>query len=147
MIISLLYAVIDTNVVFAGLTKQGGAAGLIIEAWLDGLFTACVSTAVAYEYVDVLQRKLSASKWTAARTTLATLLACAEATRIYYSWRPFSPDPGDDFLIDCAMNATAILVTANKKDFRIAEQYLGLVVMSPAEFVSFLATHLSQPRT
>ena len=27
--------VIDTNVLFEGLTKQGGAAGLIVDAWLD----------------------------------------------------------------------------------------------------------------
>lgn len=144
---SQLRAVIDTNVVFEGLTKQGGAAGLVVEAWLDGLFTACVSTAVAYEYVDVLSRKLSESKWTAARPTLATLLACAEATTIYYSWRPTSPDAGDDFMIDCAMNAHALIVTANKKDFRTAEQQLGLVVMSPVEFVSWLATRPTPSRT
>ena len=33
----LLRIVIDTNVVFEGLTKQGGASGLIIDAWLAGL--------------------------------------------------------------------------------------------------------------
>ena len=102
---------------------------------------------MAYEYVDVLQRKLGVPQWTAASTTLATLLACAEATTLYYSWRPLSPDPGDDFMIDCAMNADALLVTANKKDFRAAEQSLGLPVLSPAEFVSLLATRLTQPHT
>ena len=34
-VFSPLRAVIDTNVVFEGLTKQGGVAGVIIEAWLD----------------------------------------------------------------------------------------------------------------
>jgi len=29
-------AVIDTNVVFEGLTKQGGVCGLIIDAWRAG---------------------------------------------------------------------------------------------------------------
>jgi predicted nucleic acid-binding protein len=33
----LLRIVVDTNVVFEGLTQQGGAAGLIIDAWLAGL--------------------------------------------------------------------------------------------------------------
>ncbi|WP_009631377.1 hypothetical protein [Synechocystis sp. PCC 7509] len=32
----LLRIVVDTNVVFEGLTKQGGASGLIIDAWLVG---------------------------------------------------------------------------------------------------------------
>ena len=34
--------VIDTNVVFEGLTKQGGAAGLVIDAGLAGLLEVCV---------------------------------------------------------------------------------------------------------
>jgi hypothetical protein len=29
--------VIDTNVLFEGLTKQGGAPGLIVDVWLTGL--------------------------------------------------------------------------------------------------------------
>jgi predicted nucleic acid-binding protein len=33
----LLKIVVDTNVLFEGLTKQGGASGLIIDAWLAGL--------------------------------------------------------------------------------------------------------------
>jgi predicted nucleic acid-binding protein len=31
-----LRVVIDTNVVFEGLTKQGGTASLVLEAWLAG---------------------------------------------------------------------------------------------------------------
>jgi len=52
-------AVIDTNVLFEGLTRQGGAPGLIIDAWFADLFQPCVSNALAYEYLDVLSRKLS----------------------------------------------------------------------------------------
>nr|WP_206754468.1 hypothetical protein [Pseudanabaena cinerea] len=36
-IVSSFSIVIDTNVLFEGLTKQGGAAGLIIDAWLARL--------------------------------------------------------------------------------------------------------------
>jgi len=45
--------VIDTNVVFEGLTKQGGAAGLIIDAWLAGLLEVYISNALAYEYENL----------------------------------------------------------------------------------------------
>ncbi|PIZ26050.1 MAG: toxin-antitoxin system toxin component, PIN family protein, partial [Chloroflexi bacterium CG_4_10_14_0_8_um_filter_57_5] len=30
--------VVDTNVLFEGLTRKGGAAGLVVDAWLAGLF-------------------------------------------------------------------------------------------------------------
>jgi len=55
--------VIDTNVLFEGLTKQGGASGLIIDVWLTGLLEVCVSNAIAYEYEDVLSRKISKPRW------------------------------------------------------------------------------------
>jgi predicted nucleic acid-binding protein len=136
----LLRVVIDTNVVFEGLTKQGGASGLIVDAWLARLVVVCVSNALAYEYDDVLSRKLAPERWVLLKPLLGKLLSIAEHTIIYFSWRPTSPDPGDDLAIDCAMNAGAIIVTSNIKDFRSARDSLGLRVMTPVEFVTTLAT-------
>lgn len=130
--------VLDTNVIFEGLTKQGGASGLIIDAWLAGLFEVWITDAVAYEYVDVLSRKLSKTKWQKLQPVLGKLLNLAKFTPIYYSWRPTSPDPGDDLIIDCAMNASAIVVTFNVKDFIQAKQSLGLQVINPTEFIAKL---------
>jgi predicted nucleic acid-binding protein len=131
--------VIDTNVLFEGLTKQGGAAGLIIDAWRAGLLHVYVSTALAYEYADVLSRKLSAARWQRLKPVLGALLAQVEFAPIYYSWRPSSPDPGDDHVIDCAMNAGATVISSNIRDFQLAKRTLGLRVMTPVEFLSQLA--------
>ncbi len=136
----LLRIVVDTNVVFEGLTKQGGASGLIIDAWLAGLMVVCVSNALAYEYDDVLSRKLSEERWSKLQPVLGQLLSVAQYTNIYFSWRPTSPDAGDDLVIDCAMNAGAIVVTSNIRDFRSAKESLGLRVLTPVQFVSILAS-------
>ena len=135
---SLLRVVIDTNVVFEGLTKRGGAAGLIIDAWLAGLLQVHVSNALAYEYADALSRKLSETRWQRIKPVLGTLLSRTQFVTIYYSWRPSSPDPGDEHVIDCAMNAGAVVVTSNVRDFRTAEESLGLRVATPAEMVIHL---------
>jgi predicted nucleic acid-binding protein len=132
-------AVIDTNVLFEGLTRQGGAPGLIIDAWFADLFQPCVSNALAYEYLDVLSRKLSESRWKQIAPVYAALIAKAEFTIIHYVWRPSSPDPADEHLIDCALNAGAILVASNIKDFEKARTSLGVNVMKPVEFVLKLA--------
>jgi predicted nucleic acid-binding protein len=132
--------VVDTNVVFEGLTKQGGASGLIIDAWLAGLMVVCVSNALAYEYDDVLSRKLSEERWSRLQPVLGQLLNVAQYTNIYFSWRPTSPDAGDDLVIDCAMNAGAIVVTSNIRDFWSARDSLGLRIMTPVEFVNLLAS-------
>jgi predicted nucleic acid-binding protein len=136
----MLHLVIDTNVVLEGLTKQGSAPGLIIDAWLAGVFKAYVSNALAHEYRDVLSRKLSISRWQNLQPVLGTLLNRSEFTKIYYSWRPTSPDPGDDLVIDCAMNANAIVVTANIRDFESAKKSLGLKVITPTQLILQITT-------
>lgn len=130
-----LHLVIDTNIVLEGLTKQGSASGLIIEAWLAELFIVHISTAIAYEYQDVLSRKLSPTRWRTLKPVLGRLLTLTEFTEIHFTWRPTSPDPGDDLIIDCAMNANAAIATSNLKDFRQAKQSLGLTILSPVELV------------
>jgi predicted nucleic acid-binding protein len=135
----MLQAVIDTNVVFEGVTTQGSAPGLIVEAWLNQLFVACVSNALAYEYTDVLARKLAPRRWRQLQPVVGMLLARARFVPVYFSWRPMSPDPGDDQVIDCAMNAGVPVVTANVQDFRLAQETLGLIVLPPVDFVTRLA--------
>ncbi|MCP4685276.1 MAG: PIN domain-containing protein [bacterium] len=137
--VSKYSAIIDTNVVFEGLTRRGGVPGLIIDAWIAGLFKAYISNALSYEYEDVLSRKLSDNRWRRIKPVLGALIKKSEFVTIYYSWRPASPDPGDEHLIDCAINTGAPIVTSNIRDFQPAKELLGLAVMMPAEF----ATHIS----
>jgi predicted nucleic acid-binding protein len=130
--------VVDTNVVFEGLTKRDTAAGWIIEAWLADLFRPCVSNALAYEYVETLSSKLSPERWRQVRPVLHDLLRRAESVTVYFSWRPFSQDPGDEHVIDCGMNAGAMVVTWNVGDFRQAQSQLGLPVSTPVQFLQRL---------
>ena len=136
-----IQAVIDTNVLFEGLTRQGGAAGYVIEAWLASQLAVQVSDALAYEYVDVLSRKLSEKRWKMLRPVLGRLLSQAQFVTIYFSWRPISPDKADDKVIDCAMNAAAAIVTSNLRHFQTARELLGLEVLTPLELVLRLAEY------
>lgn len=131
--------VIDINVLFEGLTQQGSASGLVIDAWREGLLHVFISDALAYEYLDVLSRKLSEHRWQIIRPALIDLLAKAEFTSLFFTWRPNSFDPGDDFIVDCAMNANAVVITKNTTDFRLAANNLGLRVMRPAQLIDWLA--------
>jgi putative PIN family toxin of toxin-antitoxin system len=133
--------VIDTNIVFEGVTKKGGASGIIIDSWSANLFTVCVSNALAYEYKDVLSRKLSVDRWEKVKLAIKELLVNhSEFVSIWFSWRPMSPDPGDDHVIDCAMNGRAIIVTSNVKDFKKAKRKLGVGLLTPVQFLEFLTT-------
>lgn len=143
----LIRAVIDTNVLFEGLTTQSGACGLVVDAWLNGDFLACITTALEHEYRDVLARKLSAARWEEIAPVLGVLLSDAEWVTVYFSWRPVAADPGDDLLVDCAMNGRAYVVTNNLRDFRPAEQLLGRLgfrAISPESFAAKLAAQLPE---
>ncbi len=133
-----MLAVIDTNVVFEGLTNQGGAAGLVVDAWQVGLFQPCVSNALAYEYMDVLTRKLSFRRQLTLEPVMVAMLRQARFVDTHFSWRPASPDARDDHVIDCAMNTNAAVITLNLRDFRLAQRSLGLTVMTPLEFLARL---------
>lgn len=130
--------VVDTNVVFEGLTKQGSAADLIVTAWVAGLLNVYASNALLYEYESTLSNKLSAPRWQQAKPILRRMLSHVQFVAIYYSWRPLSPDPGDEHVIECALNANATVITANVRDFRQAQTEAGLSVLSPVEFVNRL---------
>jgi len=133
----MLRAVIDTNIIFEGLTSTG-IPGLIVDAWTNQLFIPCVSTALAYEYQDVLGRKIGEKRKTVILQALQALLARAEFVPIYFTYRPVSPDPGDDHVLECVINARAALVTLNLKDFRNPSLQLGFPLLSPEEFLNLL---------
>lgn len=137
--VRIIRVVLDTNVLFEGLTKQGGACGLIVDAWQANLLNVCVSNTLIYEYEDVFARKLSKPRWQKVMPILNGLLENqAEFVKIHIAWRPISPDPDDDHVIDCAMNARASSITLNIRDFQDARQILRLPIMTPTEFVKLL---------
>ena len=127
--------VVDTNVLVEGL-GQKGPGGQIIDFWVARRFIPCVSTALAFEYEDVLTRQDSIDTKERKAQALQALLTRAEFVPITFSYRPLSPDPGDDLVIDCVMNAGAGLVTSNIKHFRQVSRILNFPLWTPDDFVS-----------
>lgn len=133
-----LRIVVDTNVLFEGLTRKGGSSGLLVSAWVEDLFTPCVSNALIYEYLDVFSRKFSEAGWRYTEPIVNTLLTKAEFTPIRYSYRPSVPDPKDEHVVDCVMNSNTALVTNNLKDFENAALYLGFELLQAPDFIKRL---------
>ena len=126
--------VVDTNVLFEGLNRRG-VCGRVVDAWVLGSITACVSTALALEYEAVVTRGRAPAQQATARRALQALLDRTEFVPITFSFRPQSPDPDDDLVIDCAVNAAAPIVASNVRHFRGAAERLGFDLMTPAELV------------
>ena len=138
-----LAVVLDTNVLVAGLSSRNGASNRVLEYLLDGAFTLLATPALWLEYESVLKREAMLAKHGYATEEIDALLdAFAKFTvpvRLHYLWRPQLHDPGDEMVLELAINGQAdALVTFNLRDFAVAAPRFGLCLRTPAELLKLL---------
>jgi predicted nucleic acid-binding protein len=106
-----------------------------------GLFTANISVALALEYEAVLKRKdlVSGLSPGDVDTFLAFLFRSSNLVTSVRLMRPNLPDPGDELVLELAVQSLADIVTYYKKDFLWARRF-GVTVLSPPEFLRLLRT-------
>lgn len=136
--------VLDTNVLVAGLFSRRGASFWLLEQVLAGRLQIAVSVALALEYEDVLLRPTMLAQGWASEAQVSTVLdaVLARATLVQpirIRHRPVLPDPGDDMVLECALEAVAdAIVTMNVRDFTGLDETYGLRVLRPGELVAEL---------
>ena len=58
------------------------------------------------------------------------------STAIHMRWRPQLRDPGDEFVLEAAINGQAdAIITYRRSDFLPAASFFGIAIMSPAKFI------------
>jgi predicted nucleic acid-binding protein len=133
-------AVLDTDVLVAAVRSDRGASRILLTAALEQRYPTLASVPLMLQYESVLTRAehLAAAGISAAdvEVLLDAIALVAEPIRISYLWRPLLPDPGDDLVVETAVNGRAkLIVTFNRRDFEPATVRFGLEVMTPAETV------------
>ena len=132
-----LRLVLDTNVLVAATRNRAGASNALVDAALLGRFTWLGSVALFLEYEDVLSRpaSLSAAGWDRqeAELFLTAAARALEPVAMHYRWRPLSSDPGDEMVLDTAINGRAdMLVSFNKADLASISRF-GIPLVPPSE--------------
>jgi putative PIN family toxin of toxin-antitoxin system len=132
--------VLDTSVLVAAFRSRRGASFEILAALGRGEFEIAVSVSLLFEYEGTLLRHLNDSPFN--RNDLEGLIDyfcdVAIPQTIFFLWRPFLRDPGDDLVLELAVAAGAnAIVTHNVKDFQGADR-LGVRVMTPKQFLQEL---------
>ena len=70
---------------------------------------------------------------------LNNLAVAVRPTALHYLWRPQLSDPGDEMVLETALNGAAeVLVTFNIGDFKPAADRFGLKLLRPADFLNTL---------
>ena len=137
---TVVFAVIDTCVLLSALRSNLGASFAILRAVRRGDIRMALSVALAIEYESVALRPGLVPALTAAeiRIVLDVLCGLAHPQKIFYTWRPFLPDPGDDLVLELAAAAgCTFIVTHHLPDFKGSDS-LGVRTITPAQALNLI---------
>lgn len=120
-----------------------GASAQLIRFLDDGLFVSLVSVALALEYeaICLLPEHVLASglRRRDVEESVSAIIGLVEPVDIHYQWRPMLRDPGDEMVLEAAVNGQAdALVTFNQRDFRGVRANFGIDVLLPKEAVAIV---------
>ena len=133
-------AIIDTNVLYAGLYSSLGASYQVLQALEQGRLRSVLSTTLVFEYEEVLKRKADVLGLTeqAIEALLDDLCQRSDHRAIHFLWRPCLPDPKDDHILELAVaSEKAIIATHNVKHFKNATAF-GVRVLTPSQLLEEL---------
>ena len=130
--------VLETDVVVAGMRSPSGASAAILRAARQGRVTLLVSVPLAMEYEAICseaEHPLAAGlSDREVEIFLDAVVAMAEPVTTHFLWRPQLRDPGDEMVLEAAVNGRAdLLVTFNVRDFGDVPSRFGIELMIPRD--------------
>lgn len=126
--------IIDTNVLLTALKSNLGASYRLLAMNPEERFAIHISAPLVAEYESVLKRGQLVLSEQQLDDIIDFICAKAMHHKIFYLWRPVLKDPDDDFLLELAVKANAMIVTWNLGDFKRAASF-GIKVMTPRDFL------------
>jgi putative PIN family toxin of toxin-antitoxin system len=132
--------VLDTNVIVAAMRSAPGASAALLRAARRREITPLANVALALEYeatCRLLEHRVAAGLTAAqALVFVDAVIAMVEPVEPHYLWRPQLRDPGDELVLEAAVNGQAeAIVTFNKRDFGAAPARFGVALLTPAEAI------------
>jgi len=129
--------VVDTSVIVAGLRSRLGASNHMLTLVAERRLVPLVTTALFFEYEDVLNRPEQRLATGMAKEDvwgfLAALASAAEPVDVHFMWRPQLADPADELVLEAAVNGRAsAIVTHNVRDFLPAAGAFEIEVITPS---------------
>lgn len=129
---------LDTDVVIAAMRSPTGGSAELLRRIDEGKATMLLTVALALEYEAICtladHRLASGLDLLQVDLYVDTLIEMAEPVELYFRWRPQLRDPGDELVLDAAVNGRAsAIVTFNERDLREARTNFDIEVLRPGE--------------
>jgi putative PIN family toxin of toxin-antitoxin system len=133
--------VLDTDVVVAAMRSPSRASAAILRAARRGHPTLLASVPLAIEYEAVCSKaehqKAAGLSDRETDDFITAVIALAEPMETHFLWRPQLRDPGDEMVLEAAVNGQAdALVTFNARDFGTAPYEFGVEILLPREAIA-----------
>jgi putative PIN family toxin of toxin-antitoxin system len=130
--------VLDTDVVVAALRSPTGASAAVLRAIRRGRGVMLLSVPLLIEYEAICQlaehRLAAGLDETEVEAFLDGLVFLAQPVETHYRWRPQLRDPGDEMVLETAVNGQAqAIVTFNRRDYGDRPGTFGIEVLRPGE--------------
>jgi putative PIN family toxin of toxin-antitoxin system len=130
--------VLDTNVIVAAMRSPTGASAALLMAARHSALTMLCTVALALEYEATCRlaehRAAAGLSLEEVEVFIDAVLAMAEPVAPHFLWRPQLRDPGDELVLETAINGRAeAIVTFNRRDFAAAPARFGIEVLTPGE--------------
>ena len=128
----------DTDAIVAAMRSPGGASAALLRLARQGRVTLVAMAPLCIEYEGVCSR---AEHVEAAGFGLADLgvfldavIDLMEPVEAWFLWRPQLRDPGDELVLEAAVNGrAAAIATFNRRDFLPGATRFGVDVLLPGE--------------
>ncbi len=136
----MLRVVLDTSVVATAFRSNKGASFALLQAVASNQIRLIATPPLFLEYEDVLkrpeQRVVTRLSLADVDQVLDALAAWIEPVEVHLHWRPQLRDPGDELVLEAAVNGRAdALVTFNIRDFVAAAPRFGIRLAKPVEIL------------
>lgn len=124
--------VVDTNVIISGVFF-GGAPMQILSAIVSSKVTACATTEIVDEYLEIVDEMVSRKQGTINRDILSPLIRSLEMIEPQ-THVEISRDPDDDKFLGCAKDAKAVYIVSGDKDLLVLERFENIEIVTARDF-------------
>ena len=124
--------VVDTNVIISGVFF-GGAPRQILNAIVISKVTACATTEIVDEYLEIVDEMVSRKQGNINKNILSPLIHSLEMIEPRTQVN-LSRDPDDDKFLGCAKDAKALYIVSGDKDLLVLERYENIEIITAREF-------------
>ena len=130
----------DTDTIVAAMRSPTGASAALLRVARSGRITLPATAPLCLEYEDVCSRPehTEAAKFSPADLIvfLDAMIDLVEPVNVWFLWRPQLRDPGDELVLEAAVNGRAdAIATFNRRHFRPAADRFGIDILLPAEAI------------